>query len=112
MKPKFRRVIYNPANQKLTDFVDEPQKLATDAFRVDAQAIFEQFMFSKIPPHQKTYLSQANFENGTYEQIVSHPERKREREEKLKLISVEASNDLQMNTVTQRATKPKPEKPK
>ena len=82
MKRIFQQVVYNPANQKLTDFVDEPQKLATDAFRVAAQAIFEQFMYAKIPPHLKKSLSQANFENSTYEQIVSHPERQRERERK------------------------------
>ena len=43
-KHKFQRLIFNPANQKLTDFLDELQELAKDAFRVAAQAIIEQFI--------------------------------------------------------------------
>ena len=43
-KHKFRRLVFNPANQKLIDFLDELQKLAKDAFGVAAQAIIEQFI--------------------------------------------------------------------
>ena len=35
-KHKFQQLLFNPANQKLTDFLDELQKLAKDAFGVDA----------------------------------------------------------------------------
>ena len=38
-KHKFQRLVFNPANQKLIDFLDELQKLAKDAFGVAAQAI-------------------------------------------------------------------------
>ena len=38
-KHKFQQLVFNPANQKLIDFLDELQKLAKDAFGVDAQAI-------------------------------------------------------------------------
>ena len=41
---KFQRLVFNPANQKLIDFLDEHQKLAIDTFAVAAQAIIEQFM--------------------------------------------------------------------
>ena len=43
-KHKFQRLVFNPANQKLIDFLDELQKLAKDAFGVAAQAIIEQFI--------------------------------------------------------------------
>ena len=35
-KHKFQRLVFNPANQKLIDFLDELQKLAKDAFGVAA----------------------------------------------------------------------------
>ena len=43
-KHKFQQLVFNPANQKLIDFLDELQKLAKDAFGVDAQAIIDQFI--------------------------------------------------------------------
>ena len=52
-KPKFRRLVFNPANQTLIDFLYEFQKLADDAFEVAAQVIIEQFLNAKIPPHLK-----------------------------------------------------------
>ena len=70
--------MFNPANQKLIDFLEELQKLAKDAFRVDAQAIFEQFIYAKMSPHLKKSRNQAHLENGTYEQIVTHLERELE----------------------------------
>ena len=35
-KPKVQKLAFNPANQKLVDFLDEHQKLAKDAFRTAA----------------------------------------------------------------------------
>ena len=52
-KHKFQRLIFNPANQKLIDFLDAVQKLAKDAFGVTTQAIIEQFIYAKMPPHMK-----------------------------------------------------------
>ena len=49
-KHKFQRLVFNPANQKLIDFLYELQKLAKDAFGVAAQAIIEQFIYAKMPP--------------------------------------------------------------
>ena len=74
-KHKFQRLVFNPANQKLIDFLDELQKLAKDAFGVAAQAIIEQFIYAKMPRNLKQSINQAHLENGTYEQIVSHLER-------------------------------------
>ena len=93
-KHKFQQLVFNPANQKLIDFLDELQKLAKDAFGVDAQAIIEQFINAKMPPHLKKSIHQAYLENGTYEQIVTHLERE------LELNSLEHPDETQMNTVT------------
>ena len=105
-KHKFQRLVFNPANQKLIDFLDELQKLAKDAFGVAAQAIIEQFIYAKMPPHLKKSINQAHLENGTYEQIVSHLERE------LELNGLEAPDEMQLNTVmqqdTQNSEKPKP----
>ena len=77
-KHKFQRLVFNPANQKLIDFIDELQKIAKDAFGVAPQAIIEQFIHAKMPPHLKKSINQARLENGTNEQIVSHLERELE----------------------------------
>ena len=90
---KFQQLVFNPANQKLIDFLDELQKLAKDAFGVDAEAIIEQFIYAKMPPHLKKSINQAHLENGTCEQIVTHLERE------LELNSLEYPDETQMNTV-------------
>ena len=105
-KHKFQRLVFNPANQKLTDFLDELQKLAKDAFGVAAQAIIEQFIYAKMPPHLKKTINQAHLENGTYEQIVSHLERV------LELNGLEAPDEMQLNAVMQQDTQQNTGKPK
>ena len=105
-KHKFQRLIFNPANQKLIDFLDELQKLAKDAFGVNAQAIIEQFIHAKMPPHLKKSINQAHLENSTYEQIVSHLERE------LELNGLEAPDEMQLNTVMQQDRQQNSEKPK
>ena len=105
-KHKFQRLVFNLANQKLTDFLDELQKLAKNAFGVAAQAIIEQFIYAKMPPHLKKSINQAHLENGTYEQIVSHLERE------LELNGLAAPDEMQLNTVMQQNTQQNSEKPK
>ena len=92
-KHKFQQLVFNPANQKLIDFLDELQKLANDAFGVAAQTIIDQFIYAKMPPHLKKSVNQAHLENGTCEQIVTHLERE------LELNSLEYPDETQMNTV-------------
>ena len=103
-KHNFQRLVFNPANQKLIDFLDELQKPAEDAFGVAAQGIIEQFIYAKMPPHLRKSINQAHLENGTYEQIVSQLEMA------LELNGLEAPDELQMNTVTQQATQQNSEK--
>ena len=47
-----------------------------------------------MPPHMKKSIKQADLENGTCEQIVTHLERE------LELNSLEYPDETQMNTVT------------
>ena len=105
-KHKLQRLVFNPANQKLIDFLDKHQKLAKDAFGVAAQAIIEQFIYAKMPPHLKKSINQAHLENGTYEQIVSHLERE------LELNGLEAPDELPLNTVTQQTHQQNTNKPR
>ena len=105
-KHQFQRLVFNPANQKLIDFLDELQKLAKDAFGVAAQAIIEQFIYAKMPPHLKKTINQAHLENDTYEQIVSHLERE------LELNGLEAPDEMQLKTVMQQDTQQNTGKPK
>ena len=93
-KHKFQGPVFNPVNQKLVDFLDELQKLAENAFGVATQAIIEQFLYAKMPPHLKKSINQTHLENGTYEQIVSHHERE------LELNGLEAPDELQIKTVS------------
>ena len=93
-KHKFQKLVSNPLNQKLRDFLDELQKLAKDAFGIAAHTIIEQFIYAKVPPHLKKLINQAHLENGTYEQIVTHLERE------LELNGLEAPDKLQIKTVS------------
>ena len=93
-KLKFQKLVFNPANQKLVDFLDERQELAKDAFGVAAHAIIEQFIYSKMPPHLKKSMNQAHFESGTYEQSVTHLEKE------LELTGLKAPDEQDINAVS------------
>ena len=97
-KHKFEKLEFNAANRKLIDFLDELQNLAKDALGTAAHAIIEQFIYAKMPPDLKKSINQAHLENGTYEQIVTHLEME------LELKSLEAADELQINTVSQQLT--------
>ena len=105
-KHKFQRLVFNPANQKLLDFLDELQKLAKNAFAIAPHAIIKQFIHAKVPPHLDKSINQAHLENDTFEQIESHPEKE------LELNGLEAPDDLQINTVKQQTTQQNTKKPK
>ena len=62
-KHKFQKLVFNPANQKLVEFLDEFQKLAKDAFGKAVHAIIDQFIYDKMPPHLKKSTNQAHLEN-------------------------------------------------
>ena len=52
---KFQKLVFNPANQKLVDFLDELQKLANDAIGIAATAIID----SQSDPHPEVCVSQS-----------------------------------------------------
>ena len=93
-KHTFQKLVFNAANQKLVDFIDELQKLAKEAFGIAAHAIIEQFTHCKMPPHLKKSMNQAHLENGTFEKVKTHLERE------LELNGLEAPDELQINTVS------------
>ena len=103
-KHEFRQLVFNPANRELIDFLNELQRLSKDAFGVAAQAIIEQFMYATMPLHLKRVIAWRT--NCTLEQIDLRLEKE------LELKSLEAPDELQINTVRQQITKPDPEKPK
>ena len=105
-KHKFQKLVFNPANHKLVDFLDELQKLVKDAFAIAAHAILEQFIYAKMLPRLKKSINQAHLENGTYEQIVTHLERE------LELNGLEAPDEQQINIVSQHATNSNADRPK
>ena len=64
-KHKLQRLVFNPANEKLYDFLDELKKLSKDAFGNAAEAIIEQFIYAKMAPNLKKSINQAHLEVGT-----------------------------------------------
>ena len=105
-KHKFQKLVFNPANQELVDFLDKLQKLAKDAFGIAAHAIIGQFIYAKMPPHLKKSINQAHLENGTYEQIVTHLEKE------IELNSLEAPDELQINPVSHNIADTNADRPK
>ena len=74
-KQKVHNLVFNPADEKLVDFLHEFFKLAKDAFDRAAHIIVEHFIYAKLPPHLRKWINQAHPEIFTYEQIVTHLER-------------------------------------
>ena len=105
-KHKFQKLVFNPANQKLVDFLDELKKLAKNAFEIAAHAIIEKFIYTKLPPHLEKSINQAHLENGAYEQIVTHLERE------LELNGLEAPDELPINNVNQQPRNTNADRPK
>ena len=100
-KHRFNRLMFQPENQKLPDFLEDLQESAEKAFGEAAPQMIESLIYAKMPPHLKKSINQAYLENGTYEQIVKHLEREME------LNGLEADEPLvktQMTAVKQTNT--------
>ena len=69
-KHKFQKLVFNSANQKIVDFLDELQKLATDAFGIAAHAIIEQIMYAKMPPHLKKSVNQTHWKMARISRLL------------------------------------------
>ena len=105
-KHKFQKLVFNPANHKLVDFLDDLQNLAKDAFGIAAHAIIEQVIYAKKPPHLKKTINQAHLENDTYEQMVTNLETE------LELEGLEAPDELQINIVNHNTVHANADRPK
>ena len=106
VKQKIQKLVFNPADKSVVEFLDELLRLAKDAFEIAAHAIIEQFIYAKMPPHLKKKTNQAHWENGTYERIVTHLEME------LKLNGLEAPDELQMKTVGHNSANTNADRPK
>ena len=74
-KHKFKKFVFNSANQKLVDFPDEFQKLAKDASRKATHTILEQFLYARKPPHLKKSKNRPDVDNGPNEKVVTYIEK-------------------------------------
>ena len=88
-KQKFQKLVFNPANQKLFDFLNQLQKLSIDAFGIAAHAIIEQFIYATMPRHLKKSRKQGHLEIDSYEQNIAHVEKE------LELNGLKAHEELQ-----------------
>ena len=73
-KHRFNRLMFQPENQKLPDFLEDLQESAEKAFGEAAPQMNESLIYAKMPPHFKKSINHAYLENGTNEQIVRHLE--------------------------------------
>ena len=77
-KQRFHRFKFDPERQKLSDFLEELQESAEKAYSDIASQMIENLLYAKMPTLLKRSINQAHIDNGTYEQIVRHLERKME----------------------------------
>ena len=75
-KHKWHKLTLDPNTKSLPDFLEELNECAERAFGDNAQKMIDSLLCPKLPPHLKRSLKLAYLENGTYDQIVAHPEKK------------------------------------
>ena len=118
-KHRFNRLMFQPENQKLPDFLEDLQESAEKAFGEAAPQMIESLIYAKMPPHLKKSINQAYLENGTYEQIVRHLEREMELNGleadeplvKTQMTVVKQPSSEQTTKTTSQNTKPKTKTP-
>ena len=103
-KHNFQRLVFNPANQKLIDFLDELQKLAKDAFGVATQAIIEQFIYAKMPPHLKKSITRSIKNQVTIKTSVVNSSERKTKHEITRIVTTTTMEALKL-TLTPTTTK-------
>ena len=83
---------------KLSDFLEELKQGAEKVFSENAKSMIDSLLYAKLPPKLKRSVNMVRLENGTYEEIVAHVERK------LELNALEESDDLPMATMASAST--------
>ena len=66
---------FDPATQKLHEFLDVLQKTAKEAFGLEAQQFIDKAIYAKMPDHVKKILNRAYLEDKPYNDIALHLER-------------------------------------
>ena len=66
---------FDPATQKLHEFLDVLQKTAKDAFGSEAQQFIDRAIYAKMPDHVKKILNREYLEDKPYNDTVLHLER-------------------------------------
>ena len=93
--------MFDPNTTKLPDFLQEMNQGAEKAFGDNAQKMIDSLLYAKLPPKLKRSVIMARLENGSYDEIVAHLERK------LELNALEESDDLPMASMTSSTPKTK-----
>ena len=96
-KHRFNRLMFQPENQKLPDFLEDLQESAEKAVGEAAPQMIESLLYAKMPPHLKQSINHASLANGTYEQIV------RRLEQEMGLEADEPLVETQMTVVKQQS---------
>ena len=104
-KHKFQKLVFNPANQKLVDFLDELQRLAKNAFGIAAHAITEQFIYTKKPPRLKKTINQARLKMTLVNSVT-------DLETELNLNGFETPDELQVKAKSHNTTNTNNDRPK
>ena len=73
-KHRFKRLFFDPENQKLPDFLEELQESAEKAFGDNAYQMIEILLYAKMPPHLKIHQSSLSRKR------IIRPDRKTSRE--------------------------------
>ena len=77
-KHKWHKLVFDTNTMKLPDFLEELNQGAEKAFGENAQAMSDSLLYAKLPPKLKRSVNMARLENASYEEIVTHLERKLE----------------------------------
>ena len=77
-KHKWHKLTFDPNKKPLSDFIEKLNECAGRAFGDNAHYMIDSLLCAKFPPHLKQSLNLAYLENGTYDEIVAHLERKLE----------------------------------
>ena len=92
-KHKWHKLTFDPNTKSLPDILEEVNECAERAFGEKAQHMIDSLLYAKLPPLLKRSLNLAYLENGTYDQIVAHLERK------LELSGLENDGELTIPTM-------------
>ena len=75
-KHNWHRLNFDPNTMKLPKFLEELNQRTKKAVDENAKSILDSWLYANLPPNIKRTVNVARLENGTYEEIVEHLEKK------------------------------------